>query len=593
MRDWAYDSFVNQDESLPRSNRRFRKAAHALDSLRPGEINLVSGAPPLLFSIKLMITKSRTIAFLLSFFLSTPGFADWIADGPEIPVNQTTFGRQLFSDAAMLSGGRYVIAWQGEMDGGPIVEEVVYRVYEANGTPVTDERAAMTISANSKPDIGVAPLHNGGFVIVWTALNFANGTSGDDVVGQRFDANGDKVGSEFQVNATIAGNQAAALVVPFAGGGFLVVYETNVGGGNGFDHYLRLYDANGSVTFGDIAVAQNPAADQRRISGASLTDGRILLVWDTAPSTFPDQNGVEVKGRIFQGNGPQGDEFLVNTTQALGQSAPAACALPDGGALVAWTSSGQDGDGDGIYFQRYAGTGGDLLQKVGGEVRANTYTADQQRKSAVASFPDGSFFVAWQSESQSSNPSEDGDFAGVFGQAFAADGSPVDSQVAINLTTADQQEEVTLLAVSPGLYRAVWMSYEQDGDSEGLFKRDIIDESDPGPPPPPVALSASGPSSVNWKIRRGGKSRSRKSFVLGNAGSLPVSFQISGFGGWLGTSAQAGTLPAGTTTQTQLFLNPRKVAKLRPRTYRKTVSISDTTNSTLVKTVAAKLVVRR
>lgn len=68
------------------------------------------------------------------------------------------------------------------------------------------------------------------------------------------------------------------------------------------------------------------------------------------------------------------------------------------------------------------------------------------------------------------NPSEDGDSAGIFGQAFAADGSPDGSQVAINLTTADQQEEVTILAVSPGLYRVVWMSYGQDGDSEGLFK---------------------------------------------------------------------------------------------------------------------------
>ncbi|MGQ0675049.1 MAG: hypothetical protein ACT4N4_03040, partial [Rhodospirillales bacterium] len=50
------------------------------------------------------------------------------------------------------------------------------------------------------------------------------------VYGQRYDANGTKVGAEFVVNTTTTGTQAAPAVAGLAGGGFVVVWDSNDAG---------------------------------------------------------------------------------------------------------------------------------------------------------------------------------------------------------------------------------------------------------------------------------------------------------------------------------------------------------------------------
>ena len=55
----------------------------------------------------------------------------------------------------------------------------------------------------------------------------------------------------------------------------------------------------------------------------------------------------------------------------------AKCALRrwnDGGYLIVWSSREQDGDGNGVYFQRYDSSG----NRVGGETLVNTTTVDSQ-----------------------------------------------------------------------------------------------------------------------------------------------------------------------------------------------------------------------
>ena len=67
---------------------------------------------------------------------------------------------------------------------------------------------------------------------------------------------------------------------------------------------------------------------------------------------------------------------------------------------------GQDGNGYGIYGQRYNAVG----VTVGAEFQVNTYTTSSQSRSSVASLTGGRFVVTWDSYDQ------DGNKWGVYGR---------------------------------------------------------------------------------------------------------------------------------------------------------------------------------
>ncbi|NGX62316.1 MAG: hypothetical protein K940chlam9_01813 [Chlamydiae bacterium] len=70
--------------------------------------------------------------------------------------------------------------------------------------------------------------------------------------------------------------------------------------------------------------------------------------------------------------------------------------LNDGGFAVTWISSDQDGDLYGIYGQRYDSSG----VKNGLEFQINTYTTSDQLGPSVAPLNDGGFVVTWESSDQ-------------------------------------------------------------------------------------------------------------------------------------------------------------------------------------------------
>ena len=84
-------------------------------------------------------------------------------------------------------------------------------------------------------------------------------------------------------------------------------------------------------------------------------------------------------------------EFQINTYTASHQLGPSVTGLSDGGFVVTWDSYGQDGDGVGIYGQRYDSSG----STTGPEFQINTYTTDDQYDSSVTSLSDGGFVVTW------------------------------------------------------------------------------------------------------------------------------------------------------------------------------------------------------
>jgi hypothetical protein len=121
-----------------------------------------------------------------------------------------------------------------------------------------------------------------------------------------------------------------------------------------------------------------------------------------------------------------GSEFQINTYTTSSQYDPSVASLGDGGFVVTWMSDGQDGDGDGIFGQRYDSSG----NTAGSEFQINTYTTSGQWNPSTTSLNDGGFVVMWSSVGQ------DGSGRGVFGQRFDANGVMVE-RISSNAPTID------------------------------------------------------------------------------------------------------------------------------------------------------------
>ncbi len=102
-------------------------------------------------------------------------------------------------------------------------------------------------------------------------------------------------------------------------------------------------------------------------------------------------------------------EVQVNTYTTNDQQYPSVAMDASGNFVIAWHSDGQDGDGLGVYAQRYDSAG----NPVGAEFRVNTYTTSAQGSPSVAMNADGNFVIAWESW-------QDGSGYGIFMKRYAS-----------------------------------------------------------------------------------------------------------------------------------------------------------------------------
>src|SRR5205823_5453711 len=142
--------------------------------------------------------------------------------------------------------------------------------------------------------------------------------------------------------------------------------------------------------------------------------------------------GSGVYAQRFNASGvAQGSEFLVNTTTSGDQTSPTVAMDNSGNFVIAWASSGQDGDGCGVYAQHFNAAG--VAQ--GGEFRVNSTTAGDQSASSVAMDGNGNFLVTWASQGQ------DGDGSGVYAQQFDGTGAALGTEFRVNTASAGDQQD--------------------------------------------------------------------------------------------------------------------------------------------------------
>lgn len=135
----------------------------------------------------------------------------------------------------------------------------------------------------------------------------------------------------------------------------------------------------------------------------------------------------------------------------------------DGGFVVAWMSEDQDGDGWGVYAQRFSADG----IRLGTEIPVNTRTTDNQGWPVVAMDSDGDFIVAWDNTWQVDSISD------VYAQRFDSAGLRRGGEFRVNTFTGDNQRIPDVAMDADGDFVIAWY-----GPWEWIDEGDGTDVSD-------------------------------------------------------------------------------------------------------------------
>ena len=355
----------------------------------------------------------------------------------EILVNTTTASDQYQPSVAALADGGYVLAWQSygqESNGWGIYGQR----FDTQGYPAGGELHLNTTTASDQSDPVIAALADGGYVAAW--VSWGQDGEGSGVYAQRYDGGGAPAGGEFQVNVVTAGSQYTPSITGLADGGFVVGWQSPDGNGAGV--FARRFDASGNPLGSEFRINSFTTSDQYAPALAALQDGGLVATW-TSWSQDGSYSGVYCQRYDVSGN-LVGGEFRVNTYTTQAQSQPAVAALAYGGFVVTWESYGQDGQGSGVYGQRYNAAG----QAVGAEFRINTATSGDQLGSTVAGLADGGFVVIWQSYGSSS-------YIDVYAQRYDYYGGSVGEAFRVSSGTATAYSP-SVTALEDGGFVVAW-----------------------------------------------------------------------------------------------------------------------------------------
>lgn len=299
--------------------------------------------------------------------------------GDPAQVNSYSDATQDFPHVAVAADNSFLVIWQsGEPPAAnPDIERDMVRsqAYDADGQKVGTEQLLSTLETLGTTDISakVAALAGGGYVAVWQSRNTATpGFNNITIQARLINANGTPNGDQYQVNSLNTGSVVDCDVAPLLDGGFVVVW-TNP------EIHMRRFEADGDPVAPEIQVNTIDVNSPRDESVVAVSeDGRVLVVWtdpegtDTIPGTK-----IEIRGRLFSSTlEPQGADFRINSELNGDQDWPDVAPYGDD-FFVVWQSEssiGEDNEPDSIEGRVLSGAN----QFDGSQFLVNQYVLDGQ-----------------------------------------------------------------------------------------------------------------------------------------------------------------------------------------------------------------------
>jgi S-layer family protein len=202
--------------------------------------------------------------------------------GGEFQVNGYTTEYQNRADVARAPDGAFVVAWQSYNQEGPGSGYGVYaRRYAADGSSLGGEFRVNTYTTDDQARPSVAVDAAGNFVVAWTEYALRDGSL-SSIRAQRFSAGGTALGSEFQVNSYTTGAQYWPQVgMALDGGAFVVAWTEYPRDGSGAGVFGRRFNSAGTAIGTEFQANSYITGNQYSGNVAVDTVGNFVLVWNS------------------------------------------------------------------------------------------------------------------------------------------------------------------------------------------------------------------------------------------------------------------------------------------------------------------------
>ena len=358
----------------------------------------------------------------------------------------------------MDSAGNFIVTWTSDGQDGSGYGVYAQR-YDAAGAASGAEFQVNTTTSNWQMESSIAMSDSGNFLISWSSAG--QDESGFGIYARLYNASGVPLGAEFRVNTTTPGNQRYSSVAMDLSGNFVVTWTSTDQDGGGDGVYARLFNSAGAPAGGEFRVNTFTTGDQRYSAVAMNTGGDFVVTWK---SELQDGDGFGIYAQRYNASGTaQGGEFLVNSFTTGNQIDPTVAIDQNGNFVISWTSWFQDSSENGIYARRYNSAG----TAQGSEFKVNTHTLSNQEYSAAAMGGNGDFVITWLSRGQ-----DPGGTAGIYAQRYTAAGVPQDGEFRVNLSTAQDQISPAVGMDADGNFVVVWES--PDADQLGIYAQRFL-----------------------------------------------------------------------------------------------------------------------
>jgi len=345
-------------------------------------------------------------------------------------------GREQRPAITALEDGGWLLVWRREIGDGK--EDVLGQRYDQNGQPVGGPIAVLKDGAN-----GISPsvlaLPDGGWIAFW-----ADGTG---IFQRKFDAGGNPAPDVIRVNmGTEFVNEPEVCVLP--GGGWVVTWDSRDG-----NIYQRIFDSTGQPNpDGGRLITQNRVGAQGNQKVAALDDGDWVVIWQDASGIY--QRRFDAAGEVL----------YVDVSVSTG-AYPSIASLSDGGWIVTWSGAG------GLHQKRFDKNG------QAADAEAVVAAATDGFVQHVTALADGGWVVTWAAS--------DGQGRGIYQKAFDKFGRAASgADMLVNTDTSGEGFWPVVTALNDGSWVVAWQS-NQTGSHEIYQQRFKVNEA-----PTDLALSA-------------------------------------------------------------------------------------------------------
>lgn len=309
---------------------------------------------------------------------------------------------------------------------------------------------------------------DGGFVVVWQS-NHVDGST-YDVMGQRYDSTGTKIGSEFTVNQTDVGDQEDADIYA-TDNGFVVTWERNDRSttNNDMDVFARSFFNSGS-TLNQVQLHSEDAGQQRDPDGA----GPGLIVWydgsdviltpfsnasRSSATVVPTGGSSSISNPTITASVEAGKYLITFGSNAIvynetNQTFSSIFSVVSGAEVVALQNGNFlliSGSSD-ISAQIFDTSGTVVLDSF----VVNETTDGAQLDGHAVALSGGGFFVVWASENSATATFE------IMGQRFTDSGRAIGDEIQINSVTTGDQFTPQVDELENGKLIVTWRSKEND-----------------------------------------------------------------------------------------------------------------------------------